>query len=278
MEHIVKLTKDLKNASTTLSAQEARYLVDAYYIIQADRKRSDNQARSMGEEPHEVLAWFAAQNLLLEKQIQRALDAYAAAHPIGQWARAVKGIGPVISAGFLAHLDIYNPVTDPESGEVKMVPTETVGHWWAFAGLDPSKKWSKGEKRPWNAGLKTLCWKAGESFCKVSGGDNPGYYGIVYRNRKAYEIAKNEAGEFAGQAKYALEVKKYGKDTDAFKHYSAGKLPPAHLDARAKRYSVKLFLSHLHDVWYRHEFKKAPPLPYPIDHLGHAHYIEPKAA
>jgi hypothetical protein len=277
MDHIIKLTKDLKAASITLSAQEARYLVDAYYIIQEDRKRSDSQVRSMGDEPHEVLAWFAEQNSILEKQIQRALDAYSASHPVGTWMRSVKGIGPVLAAGLLAHLDIYHPEVNPETGEVTRVRTRTVGHWWSFGGVDSSKKWEKGKKRPWNATLKTLLWKASDCFVKVSGGENPGYYGAIYRNRKAYEIGKNEAGEYAEQAKAALAAKRFGEDTEAHKHYSKGKLPPGHIDARAKRYAVKLFLSHLHDVWYRHEFKEAPPMPYPIAHLEHVHYIQPPA-
>jgi hypothetical protein len=66
-----------------------------------------------------------------------------------------------------------------------------------------------------------------------------------------------------------------GKSTEAFKHYSAGRLPPGQIDARARRYAVKLFLSHLHEVWYKAHFGKAPPLPYPIAILGHAHIKPP---
>jgi hypothetical protein len=282
LEHIAKLSKDLKLASRQLGPQEARYLVDAYYIIQEDRKRSNNQVRAMGSEPSDVLAWFAEQNTRLENQIKVSLDVYSYNHPMGSWMRATKGIGPVIAAGLLAHLSIYHPGKLPDGtpmldaeGKPVMVPTETVGHWWTFAGLDPSKTWEKGQKRPWNASLKVLLWKAGDSFVKVSGGENPGYYGTVYRTRKAYEIENNEAGKLAGEAARALSRKKFSKDTEAYKAYSQGKLPPAHLDARARRYAVKLFLSHLHHEWYVHEFKKTPPMPYPIAHLGHVHFIEP---
>jgi hypothetical protein len=303
MEQIVKLSKDLREASVTLSAQEARFLVDNYYTMQENRKRANNQVRAMGEsnEPHSVITWLAENNQALEDQIKRALDAYSANNPISIWMRSIKGIGPVISAGLLAYLDAE--------------PPETVGHWWSFAGVNPMQKWNKGELRPWSQGLKTLIWKASDSFVKVSGGDEPGYYGIVYKNRKVYEVAKNEAGDYAGQAADALVKKKYGKETDAYSWYTgewvrssklnplfaarvrelkdggmsakkaaeaaAGEfplrpmLPPAHIDARAKRYAVKLFLAHVHDVWYRHKYKKAPPLPYPIAHLGHAHYIAP---
>jgi len=54
----------------------------------------------------------------------------------------------------------------------------------------------------------------------------------------------------------------------------AGKLPPAHIHARAKRWAVKIFLAHWHHVAYMIEYKKAPPKPYSLEHLGHVHMIE----
>ena len=73
---IQKLNKDLKTASVVLSDHEARFLVDAYYIMQEDRKRSFNQERSLEKagEPNQVISWLAAQSSDLEKQIQKALD------------------------------------------------------------------------------------------------------------------------------------------------------------------------------------------------------------
>jgi hypothetical protein len=259
IEPITKLTKDIKAAATTLSDQEARYLVDYYYIAQEDRKRAHNQERALDEsdEPNSVIGWLADQAKTLEAQIKRALDAYTEAHMMGSWMREVVGIGPVISAGFLAHIDINK--------------APTVGHIWRFAGLDPTVKWEKGQKRPYNAGLKTLCWKAGQSFMKFSGREDC-FYGKVYRQRKEYEIARNERGDNRELAERTLP--KVGKTTEAFKHLSNGVLPPGQIDARARRYAVKLFLSHLHGEWYRREFGTEPPLPYPIAHQGHAHVIQ----
>ncbi len=271
---IEKLTKDLRAAAATLSDAEARYLVDSYYIMQDARIRTDGQIRAIKQgtedkkgkviikpqEPHDLLMWFAEQNRVMEIQIKGALDHYTGGHMVGDWMRSVKGIGPVISAGMLAHIDITR--------------APTAGHIWSFAGLDPRAEWKKGQKRPWNAQLKTLCWKAGESFVKVSGAEDA-FYGKVYADRKASEIAKNDAGDFADQAKAKLEKYKIGKATDAYKSYSIGKLPPAHIHARAKRYAVKLFLSHLHEIWFTREFGRAPPNPYPLGILGHAHKIEP---
>jgi hypothetical protein len=260
-EAIRKLTKDERAAAKNVTRNEARFLVDAYYQLQDNRIRGDGQVRSMSRdgEPHAVVQWLADMNRTLEEQIKFALDAYSMNSGPGQWLRAQKGIGPVIAAGLLAHLDITK--------------ANTAGAFWSFAGLDPRAEWKKGEKRPWNASLKTLCWKAGESFVKVSGNDEA-FYGQIYKQRKVLEIANNEAGLYAEQAKAKLERFKIGKDTDAYAAYSQGKLPPAHLHARAKRYSVKLLLAHLHEVLYKDHYGTEPPLPYAIAHLNHAHKIE----
>ena len=45
LEHVERLSKDLARASTTLSTDEARYLVDAYYTIQGYRIAAGGQVR-----------------------------------------------------------------------------------------------------------------------------------------------------------------------------------------------------------------------------------------
>lgn len=255
------LSRDLKTAATTLTPDEARYLVDQYYAMQKFRIRNGNQTSALEKagEPHATIDFFGNQFEVLENQIRSALDKYSNAQVPGIWAREQKGIGPVIAAGLLAHIDIER--------------APTVGHIWRFAGLDPTSKWGKGKKRPWNGALKRLCFLIGESFVKVSGYDDA-FYGKFYVQRKAYEIAKNEAGDYADQAAASLVAKKFGDDTQAKKHYEAGHLPPARIHLRAKRYAVKLFLAHYHEVAYIDRFGKKPPLPYAIAHLGHAHIIE----
>lgn len=265
LDHVERLSRDLRKAAETLSDEEARYLVDAYYIMQEQRIRADGQIRSMTQaddpkEPHEVIRWLSEQNTTLENQVKGALDRYTSAHPIGVWMKSIKGIGPVLAAGYLAHIDITK--------------APTVGHIWRFAGLDPTVVWEKKQKRPWNAQLKVLCWKTGESFVKVSG-DESAYYGQVYKTRKVWEVEQNERGALADQAKSALERKKYRDDTVAKSFYLKGQLPPAHIHRRACRYAVKLFLSHLHHKWHEHQFGEAPPKPYAITQLGHGHYIPP---
>jgi len=216
----------------------------------------------MDKEPHETLAWVARQSETLEGEIFKALDSYSSGHQVGVWMKANFGVGPVLAAGFLAHID-------PD----KMGPT--VGRIWRFAGYDPTVRWEKGEKRPWNASLKVLGWKCGQSFMKFSGDDRC-TYGRVYRDRKAYELARNERGGNADRAKQILTVKKFRPQTEAFKAYSKGILPPAHIDAQARRYAVKLFMSHVHLVWHFHHHGTIPPEPYGLGLDRHTHFEPPE--
>ncbi len=174
---------------------------------------------------------------------------------------SVVGIGPVIAAGLLAHIDITK--------------APTVGHIWRFAGLDPTLKWEKGQKRPYNAALKTLCaYKLGESFVKTQNHKN-GLYGKLFAQKKRELEAANDALRFAETAKQTLATKKIGKETDAYKALIQGRLPQAQVHARARRYAVKIFLSHYHAEAYRQHYGVEPPKPFAIAILGHAHMIEP---
>lgn len=272
---IVKLSRDLKNASRTLGIDEVRFLVDRYYEMQERRIASGNQVRALNEtqEPNEVLTWFGAQADTLEGQVQRALAGFVESQPTGKWLTSIYGIGPVLSAGFLAHVAV---------GEVKKRPTKkrpteeiiqvnTVGKLWRFAGLDPTSKWSKGEKRPWNASLKRLAWLTGKSFEKFKNRDDC-FYGKLLLQRIDYETRKNDAGEYKAEAEKALaRGVKWGPETKAF--YESGKLPPSHINARARRWTVKLFLSHLFEVMWYYRYGTAAPMPYVFTQLKHVDYI-----
>ena len=160
-------------------------------------------------------------------------------------------------------------------------------------------------RRPWHAGLKTLCYKLGESFVKVQGHDRD-IFGKVFVARKALEWRRNLNGEYAEQAREKLQKTKIGADTDAYVWYAGcltpdaarairdlgaeagagaakkaagapgsgvAMLPPAHIHARARRYAVKLWMSLYHAEAYRRYHKAEPPLPYAIAKLGHAHHL-----
>lgn len=257
-----KLTrKDIREAAATLGDQEARFLVDYYYIIQEDRKRFRSQERAMQNEPSKLISFLGDTSEDIESLIKKALDDYTSAHPIGRWMKEIYGIGPCIAAGLLAY--------------IKIERAPTAGHIWSFAGIDPSVKWEKGQKRPFCAELKKICFYAGDSFRKFSGKDEC-YYGQLYKQRKEFEIKRNESGY---NKEVALELaKKFGDKTEAKKYLLSGVLPPAQIDARARRWAVKIFLSHLHQVWYEWHYGVPAPVPFVIAHKGHVHIIPPTHA
>lgn len=256
-----KETKALMADAAVLTATEARFLVDSYYTAQGDRIRYDNQVRAMVEsgEPNLVLNYLALQSRKQEDIIKKALDAYTIDHPVGAWLRTIRGMGPVTAAGLLAYIDINK--------------APTAGAIWKYAGIEGHAVWEKGQKRPWNAEFKTLCYKIGESFVKTSNKEDS-VYGKMYKERKIQETEKNERGEFADKAAKELATKNYSAGTVTRKALESGKLSAAHIHARARRYAVKMFLSHLHEVMYITILGKKPPAPFAIAILGHAHYVQ----
>lgn len=321
LESTERLTRDLNKAAVTLSKDEVRFLVDAYYQMQDNRIRAANQSRTLTEsgEPHDVLKWLKDQSQTLEDQVRRALDTYSKSTDVGQWLRSITGIGPVIASGLEAHIDIRR--------------APSAGHIWNYAGLNACQIWmnkadciarlksydivipkrlseqpdadviafatnvmnrspenyyrfckntAEGQvtysslfrylsMRPWNADLKKLCFLIGESFVKQRNRESD-VYGKLYSQRKALEIEMNDNLEFK---ELALEkAKKVGKQTEAYAHYKEGKLSPGHLHSRARRFAVKIFLSHYHYVAYFYEYGKEPPEPYAMEHLGHTDVIE----
>jgi hypothetical protein len=159
---------------------------------------------------------------------------------------------------------------------------------WPFSYLDSKCRTGKDlDKRsreklracisipPYNIELKKLCWKLGESFVKVSG-KSDSLYGRMYKDRKAFEITNNEKGLYAEEAARILASKNFSKDTATKKQLESGKLSLGHIEARAKRYAVKMFISHLFECMYLDYYKKPCPTPYPINYMGHVDYIGPE--
>jgi len=298
---IERPTKDALKSAASLGGRQMRYLVDTFYQMQELRKASNNQIGSMVRaaeagkdmEPHETLDWLGVQLNTMERQLSRAFEQFALAHMPGRWLMSITGIGPVLAANFLARLSVHpwhctNPVLlkKREKGAEPVFPCDpdepcqddcgyrtvhTAGGFWRFAGLDSTMEWKEGELRPWNAAVKVACWKFSDGLVKLKNNEGS-FYSKLYVQRKDREMAKNERREFADQA--ALGAARVGKKTRAYSFYKDGLLPPGHIDMRARRYAVKIFLSHLHHVMYVDEFDRDPPRPFILEHGGHAHMIE----
>jgi hypothetical protein len=225
------------------------------------------------EEPSLLLQWQLVQMATLENNIKNALNRYSRQSLLGRWARSNYGIGPVIAAGLLAHIRMRFTTKDENGVQVSHI-MQTAGQLWSYAGLNPTAAWKKGQKRPWNARLKNLCWKIGLQWQRRY--RNPkSTYGPLYYARKQIEVARNEAGWFKDVAAERLASNPPKKNTLAYAAYAQGKLPDARLDLRAMRYATKLFLAHYHHVAYEIEFGKPPPKPYVLEHMGHTNYLAP---
>lgn len=286
----VRLTRDMREAAKTMGAEEARFMVDMFETKQRDRIRNGNRliALRKGDEPSSLLSHFQEIDRTMEQQIGAALTKYCEASPLGQWMLVQKGVGPLIAARLIAFIDWDE--------------CDTPSRIWAFAGLVPGLEWNKGEKRPWNARLKRVCFLLGESFVKVQGRDGA-FYADHFTAKKAELWHRNVSG---GNRERALVLKdKVSKTTEAHRWYRGdvieevarmvaaktwpdGKkpwaekegsgvpmLPPAHIHAQARRWTVKLFLAHTWEVAWRanpaNEGRSCSP--YAIEHMGHKHVI-----
>jgi hypothetical protein len=240
-----------------LSSDEARIVVSNYMAEQEMRKRADLQIRHRGDKVlSRALTLTVEAHAEWEQAWKRELEVFARHQRIGKWMLDQTGVGPVIAAGLIAHLDNDN------------IP-DTVGHWWSFAGLNPDQKWVKGQKRPYNAALKQLYYHLGECIKRTSN-HHDSYYGPLYRAKKAEYERRNDRGGFAEKA----AVYKGVSDPKNKKLLAEGKVPPAYLDRLACRWVAKIFLSHLHALLYWERKGKVPPKPFAISVLGHAHEIK----
>ena len=257
---IHKLDREVVLEAAKLTAPEIRFLVSNYYASQDMRKRADMQVRHLGPDKAAgdtlppLLNFTGKQFAEIEQQVGRGLAAYAEGSAVGRWMLAQHGVGPVLTAGFLAHLDIEQ--------------APTAGHFWRFAGQDPSCKWEKGEKRPYNADLKQLVYHFGECIKRTSNSPDS-FYGAIYKSRKALIVERNENGFNAERAKTFRTT-----SADVRKTLATGKLPAGNLDRQACNYAAKIFLSHLHAVMFWDRYGKAPPKPFSLSIMGHAHEIK----
>jgi hypothetical protein len=179
-----------------------------------------------------------------------------------------------------------NVITDEVVAEI------AVATKWSYSFLEKKAKntkkkkngWSKEELIkacsfiPYNKHMKVLAFKIGHSFRMVMNKESK--YGKLLKEREAYEMQKNAAGDYAEQAAEILRTKNFKKSTVAYSYYIKGELPPTHIHQRAERWVTKLFISHLFEAAYYNKFGVRCPEPYIIgfDPSGHNDYIEPEVS
>jgi hypothetical protein len=259
-------SKDIRALHLKFDQSSVRELVSTYYRIQQDRIAVSAQSRELKENgsPYELTEFLSKQLHYMESSLVKPFEHFVSTYKVGQWAISQYGIGPVITAGLISNIDISR--------------AHTAGSIWRYAGMDPTVVWNKGQKRPWNAELKTLTWKIGQSFMKFSGKDQC-FYGKLYLQDKERRSKINESGGYSETAKHILSTKNFKQNVTKAK-LENGLLSDAHIDAQARRFAAKIFLSHFHTVWYEDhhtQLQGTPvraPRPYVIEHGGHSHAID----
>lgn len=130
-----------------------------------------------------------------------------------------------------------------------------------WESLQKAIKW-----RPYSSELRYLCFLASLSF-QNNIHQIDWAYTQLFRRRRDYEMKLNEAGAYADQAANCLKRHNWNPDGTPYWYYSRGFLPYMHIKRRARRWVVKVFLAHYHQVAYYERYSKLPPKPYILEVL-----------
>ena len=261
-----------------------RNLVDIYYDFQAQRIQTQLRIGS-SERDHSLskddLSVYGITTIFenaksfemdLEKLIKKQLKNHAL---YNQYLAKIQGIGPLISAGLISYIDDIEKFQyisslwqycgygmnrfcpkckKPTSVEVKYETGSTAKKLQALDNcpicdgktVPIIQKRISGYQTNWNNKLKVIAWKAGKSFVKQSPSKS--------KYRKLYDKVKKEE-----RKNHPKRITKNSKTL-----YNDG-----HIDNRAMRKVVKIFLAHLWQTWRRQQGLEATE-PYSSKLLGHS--------
>ncbi len=243
---------DAKLAAKTMGSLEASYLVGMYQYFLNQRIAVQNRLRSLPDEPSNALMYMKQQMEEGEKDCRVLLECYTDNHPIASVIKQIKGIGSIISAGYVAHVDMDKAKHFPQV--------------LAYGGYSPTAVWRKGERRSYNMDFRKILILAGRSFV-FSSGSPISYFGKRYKLFKTRIEWHNEQGHYADVAAKKLSMFKFDEASSTYKAYIKGILPPAHIIRLAAFKTVALFVGVVHDYWSNQLGRHIEPYPFAI--LGH---------
>ena len=228
-----------------------RFLCENYYDIQKVRIGAGNQLTKfekdgIGDTP--ILREFVYNKLhSIEKKAERLIKEELKEYSIWtEWLEGVSGIGPVLAGGLISWIE------DPAK-------FATISKLWKYSGyhvvidddgVAHAPKKVRGQKVNWNPRLRTLCWKAGESFVKTG----KGYRALYEQFRRFYET-KYQAKYINKDGKELTEEQIDGWDTAKRKKEGIELIDKKNMRTKlhrynmAKRKTVKIFLAHLLTKW-----------------------------
>jgi hypothetical protein len=214
--------------SNIINKESVQKIVTSYNLIE-DVKSTIQSIQSQSDSS--IINQIVSTLETIDQIVKKPLSEFSNQTVAGTWAQSQHGIGPVLSAGLVSYLDIAK--------------ANSPAAVWRYAGLDPSHHPGKS----FNSDLKTLCWKIGSSFSKHS--SNPrSFYGNLYLQDKERRTLKNEQGLYSDKAAELLKDLPYKYRSDKAL-LSQGKISSNQIDAQARRFSVKIFLSHYYSVAYQ---------------------------
>jgi len=259
-------------------------IINAFYDMQKYRVAIGNAITAYSKDGRPVPPYLArAYDVFLTNEdiVLKAIIGEVEHLPEYGWLISLKGVGERLAAQVVA-LFPWQAFNSP-------------GQLWSYSGLNPNNQQRFSRKH------KALAYRLVMSQL-MSKGD---YYPL-YLARKDYEWRRNLAGELEDQAKpkysdgttsalwvggrinpeWARAILADGlsfpqtiNEKTEYKGIKAlgqgpKMLPPAHIDARAKRWLAKLMLDHYWQVakWYHTGERHVP---YAIAHMNHMDRIEP---
>ena len=116
-------------------------------------------------------------------------------------------------------------------GDIARFPT--VSKLWSYSGYSvengEAPRRAKGQKTTWNEDLRVMCWRLGVSLIRARGAYYRYYLGVkeIYEHRYEGHIVKAKKGVLVLQENITAK----------------------HIHNMALRRMIKLFLSHLWEVW-----------------------------
>lgn len=140
-----KLTKAMRQSAEGMNITHAMYMFKGHERHQKARISTAGQCRELikSGSPDDLVVWMHEKAKMLEEAFVPLLSAWAKSFRVGAWLRSVKGVGPLLGAAMIACFDISK--------------APTVGHFWRYAGLDPTLIWlgkKDGEKLLKQLGVK----------------------------------------------------------------------------------------------------------------------------
>lgn len=242
---------------------------------------------------------------VFKNDLLKPIAEYVEQHPAYQWFSRIRGIGKENIAKVLCFIRIkpeakivnwckkcdtevksHDATVCPfcnskklSTNEVELPFAKTVSALWKYAGYATDDKGKadrreKGKKLPFNMTLKVMCTRLGVSLLKASAmRSEASEYGKFYQQmHKRYTDSFKEIGVAIVNEK---DIPKGAEIAHNLRDAKRGQyINKLHVHQMAFRKMMKMFLSHLWEVWRTEEGLPVRP-PYSHEYKGHTGLINP---